>query len=60
MNINKLFELNELAKKEAQKYPKKRELYTKIFSSTGKHFNGIVGARGVEKSVILKQIMTIL
>lgn len=56
MNIDRLLELNELARKDGKLYPKKRELYTKIISSRGKHFTGVVGPRGVGKTVLLKQI----
>ena len=56
MNIDRLLELNELAREEGKLYPKKRELYTRIISSRGKHFTGVVGPRGVGKTVLLKQI----
>jgi len=56
MNINKLLELNEFARKEGRRYPKKRLIYNKVVSRKGRHFVGIVGARGVGKTVILKQI----
>lgn len=56
--MNRVLELNELAKKEGTRYPKKRKLYNKIVSSKGKHFIGIVGPRGVGKTVLLKQIVS--
>lgn len=56
LNINQLFELNELARKDAEGYPKKRELFNSLISEKGKHFTGIVGPRGVGKTVILKQM----
>jgi hypothetical protein len=56
MNLSGLLELNELARQEGKRYPKKRQLYDKIVSEKGKHFIGIVGARGVGKTVLLKQI----
>lgn len=56
MDLSKFLELSELAREEAERYPKKRYLYTKIVSEKGKHFIGIAGPRGVGKTVILKQI----
>ncbi|MCK4763757.1 MAG: ATP-binding protein [Candidatus Aminicenantes bacterium] len=55
-DYNHLFELNELAVKEANNYPKKRTLYNHLIDEKGKHFTGITGPRGVGKTVILKQI----
>jgi predicted AAA+ superfamily ATPase len=55
-DYNHLFELNELAVKEANQYPKKRELYSQLVGDSGKHFIGVTGPRGVGKTVILKQI----
>jgi predicted AAA+ superfamily ATPase len=55
-DYNHLLELNELAVKEAGGYPKKRELYGHLVKSSGKHFIGIAGPRGVGKTIILKQI----
>lgn len=51
-----LFELNELAIKDAARYPKKRKLYHTLVKEKGKHFTGITGPRGVGKTVIMKQI----
>jgi predicted AAA+ superfamily ATPase len=56
MSINDLLELDRLAKEDAGRYPKKREKYLTIVSHAGKHFVGIVGPRGVGKTVLLKQI----
>ena len=56
MHISQLIELHELAKKEGQKYDKKRSLYKTLIAETGKHFTGIVGPRGAGKTVILKQL----
>ena len=55
-DYNHLFELNELAIKDAARYPKKRELYHTLVNEKGKHFTGITGPRGVGKTVIMKQI----
>ena len=56
MKISELLQLNELAIEDGKRYPKKRELYRKLASSEGKHFIGIVGPRGVGKTVLLKQL----
>ncbi len=56
MNLNKLLELNQLAKEDGKRYPKRRELYSQVISKTGKNFIGIVGPRGVGKTVLLRQI----
>jgi len=57
MNISKMLELNERAKEEGRHYPKARYLFTDLQSELGKHFIGIVGPRGVGKTVILKQLV---
>ncbi len=56
MKISELLQLNDLAVEDGKRYPKKRDLYRKLASSEGKHFIGIVGPRGVGKTVLLKQI----
>ncbi len=56
MNLNQFLELDKLAREDGKQYPKKRELYNQIISEKGKHFIGIVGPRGVGKTVLLKQI----
>ncbi len=55
MDIHRLIELHELAKKEAEAYPKRRFLYPSLSQSEGKHFTGIVGPRGAGKTVLLRQ-----
>jgi predicted AAA+ superfamily ATPase len=52
-----MLELNERAKKEGKLFSKTRNLFTEIKSDLGKHFIGIVGPRGVGKTVILKQLI---
>lgn len=54
--LNKIFELNEIAKKQALDFPKKREAYNQIKES-GKTFVGIAGLRGIGKTTILKQLL---
>ena len=48
-------ELHLLAIEEAKKYPKKRFAFSKIAQDKGKHFLGIIGPRGVGKTILLKQ-----
>ena len=49
-----LKELQDITRKQAQKYSKKRACYFDIFKA-GKSFIGIAGLRGVGKTTILKQ-----
>ncbi len=55
-DISNLIELDHMAKKDAQRYQKKRFLYNVIKMESGKHFTGIVGARGTGKTVLLRQL----
>ena len=58
MDINNLLELNNLAKEDGRRFTKRREwFYDKIAATLGRHFLGIVGPRGVGKTVLLKQIL---
>lgn len=54
--ITELIELNSLAKVEGGKYERKRYSFGSISRREGRHFTGIVGPRGVGKTIILKQI----
>jgi hypothetical protein len=54
--LKDLIELHELAKKGAARYPKTRFLFESLSQSQGRHFIGIVGPRGVGKTVLLKQM----
>jgi len=56
MNLNQFLELDKLAREDVKRYPRKREFYNRVISEKGKHFIGIVGPRGVGKTVLLKQI----
>ncbi len=56
MKIDKIFELDEIAKKDAHKYTKKRFLFDTITELKGKHFKGIIGPRGTGKTILLKQL----
>ena len=56
MDLNKLLSLNELARADATRYPKRREAFSRLTAETGRHFTGIIGPRGVGKTVLLRQI----
>lgn len=56
VDFKKILEYDRLALKEVEKYPKKRFLFSSIQKEKGKHFVGIVGPRGVGKTVLLRQI----
>lgn len=56
IDINPLIELDRLAREDGAKYARRRFLYEEITSDHGRHFTGIVGPRGVGKTILLKQI----
>jgi hypothetical protein len=56
MNIPEILELNERAKEDGKNFPRTRQLFSRIQSEVGRHFIGIVGPRGVGKTVMLKQL----
>ncbi len=56
MNIADILELNERAREDGKRFTRSRRLFNRISSELGKHFIGIVGPRGVGKTVILKQL----
>lgn len=56
MNIQDLIELSELAKSKGRCYPNKRDLYTELSLFNGRHFTGLMGPRGVGKTVLLQQL----
>ncbi len=56
MNISQLIEFDRLAREDGRKYDKRRALYDDIARDVGVHFIGIVGPRGVGKTIILKQL----
>ena len=58
--IQEIFELDERARLEARNYPKKRESFEEIHRSQGKHFIGIVGPRGVGKTILLYQLREVI
>lgn len=56
MNIDQLIEFDRIAREGAKKYVKKRAIYDDIAGDTGAHFIGIVGPRGVGKTIVLRQL----
>ena len=58
MDLRPLMELDGLARKDADKYPIHRPLLKRLEQQRGKHFSGIMGPRGVGKTVMLKQLLS--
>lgn len=56
MSLKKLIELHELSKLQGQQYQKRRFLYDQLIGHNGKHFLGIIGPRGVGKTILLRQV----
>ncbi len=56
MNISQILELHKQAVADISKYPLKRFIATDLTNDKGKHFVGLIGARGVGKSVLFRQI----
>ncbi|MCK4414700.1 MAG: ATP-binding protein [Candidatus Eisenbacteria sp.] len=56
MRISEAIDLHHLAVQDAANYSEKRFLFDQLISPRGKHFVGIVGPRGVGKTVLLKQL----
>ena len=56
MNIQDLIELSELAKTKSRHYPIKRNLFAALSLFKGRHFTGLIGPRGVGKTVLLQQL----
>ena len=57
VDLTHLLELNRLATQETNRFPLKRDIYKSLVQNSGKHFTGIVGPRGVGKTILLKQMM---
>lgn len=55
MSIHRLLELHDLAKQDGRKYERRRFLFRELLRDRGRHFTGIVGARGTGKTVLLRQ-----
>jgi len=56
MALERIIELDRIAKESVKKYARKRELYAQLANDLGKHFVGIAGPRGAGKTIILKQL----
>jgi uncharacterized protein len=56
INLSSLIEYDRLAREDGKKYSRKRTFFAEVLKSPGKHFVGIVGPRGVGKTIILKQL----
>ncbi len=56
MKLSELLELDALAQAEAKKYPLQRDALAQIKSIKGRQFVGIIGPRGVGKSILLRQL----
>ena len=59
MDINKILELHRIAIEQGRKYPKKRFIADRLIKDRGKHFVGLIGPRGVGKTVLFKQIASL-
>jgi uncharacterized protein len=57
LDLGDLFELNDLARKEGGRYPQRRFAFQRLVGDEGRHFVGIVGPRGVGKTVLLRQLL---
>ncbi len=55
-DISEYLDLNEIAGRDGKHYKDFRALYYQIRDQTGKHLAGIVGPRGVGKTILLKQL----
>jgi len=56
MNIKKVLELHTLAMTAVHAYPAARPLLAELEHQEGRHFTGILGPRGVGKTVLLRQL----
>jgi len=56
INFKDILEYDRLAREDVKKYPKKRFLFSELTLPAGKHFTGIIGPRGVGKTILLKQL----
>lgn len=56
VDLNHLMELDRIARANAADYHLKRDLFEQILNEKGNHAAGIVGPRGVGKTVLLKQL----
>lgn len=56
MNIKELIALSDLALEKGRAFASKRDLFNIVTQSKGRHFTGILGPRGVGKTVLLQQL----
>jgi predicted AAA+ superfamily ATPase len=56
MNIKEIIELNNRAIELNKKYSRKRFIAQELLKDKARHFIGLIGARGVGKSVLFKQL----
>ncbi len=56
MDVDKILELHKHAIEKNRRYTKKRFIADKLINDKGKHFVGLIGPRGVGKSVLFKQL----
>ncbi len=56
INFKDILEYDRLAREDVKKYPKNRFLFSELETQAGRHFTGIVGPRGVGKTILLKQL----
>ena len=56
MKIDNIIELHKQAIEKNKQYSKRRFIAEELLNDSGKHFVGLIGARGVGKSVLFKQI----
>ena len=58
LDLTQEMDRDRIAREEGRSYAKKRFLFTKILQDNSKHFLGIIGPRGVGKTVLLKQLLS--
>lgn len=56
ITLHELFQLHELAMEQVRRYTKKRQAFDVLHGRETRHFVGIIGPRGVGKSVLLRQL----
>jgi uncharacterized protein len=59
-DLNKIIEFSELQKGAARRIEKRRFQFEQIATASGKHLVGLVGPRGVGKTILLKQLAAVM
>lgn len=54
--LHELFQLHDLAMEQVRRFTKKRRAFDVLHARDSRHFVGIIGPRGVGKSVLLRQL----